>query len=536
MMGKLGNALGRPHVLALLLTIIVLVSFKVPDLGLPFYWDEAWVYAPAVEAMGQHGPSLLPGSIPPELSRGHPLLFHALAATWSLVFGSSPVPLHAFAMLVSVLLLVSIHGVGVSIGLPRAGSAAAMMVCALEPFLAQSGLLLPEVMLALWCTLALLGYVQGERRILVPALVLAMWTKESAVVLAVAMLVWTWSRTPTPGKPAVGTWPILLSIALAGTFFLVQRFVSGWFLYPEHVDMLAPDPVRVNYLLKHLFSTVFEDQGMYVVLYAFAFGGTLLWFRKDLYRALAVMVLYIAGIKFLWGRWMPDELWGTLLAVLCLGALIPLFFRPIHRSAPRLGDLLGIGFLFVGAFFVFSAVNFYTDRYLIVVLPFVALGTMALADHLLQRMGWWAFGGYAVLVVAVLLFHLPTDDRVSDVRLAYGDGVRVHLDLVRHLEAEGLQDTPIRGSYMDIVYLTRPGAGYLKGRPFTRMVPYEGSATDLVIVSNEDPDHEDHLERLQVHEVVFRASSGPAWIELLRTSGLGAAEDTVQQAEPPLVH
>ena len=41
-------------------------------------WDEIWVYAPALTEMAEIGPTLLPGVLDAELSRGHPLLFHFL--------------------------------------------------------------------------------------------------------------------------------------------------------------------------------------------------------------------------------------------------------------------------------------------------------------------------------------------------------------------------------------------------------------------------------------------------------------------------
>jgi hypothetical protein len=62
-----------------------------------FFWDEAWGYAPALKSMAQAGPSLLPGSISTDLSRGHPLLFHFLGGVWIKIFGETNLSLHAYA-------------------------------------------------------------------------------------------------------------------------------------------------------------------------------------------------------------------------------------------------------------------------------------------------------------------------------------------------------------------------------------------------------------------------------------------------------
>ena len=70
------------HLITVILAIIAFIIYKMPHLSLPYYWDEAWVYGPAVRLMEQTGLSLLPDALPVYYSRGHPLLFHFLGASW----------------------------------------------------------------------------------------------------------------------------------------------------------------------------------------------------------------------------------------------------------------------------------------------------------------------------------------------------------------------------------------------------------------------------------------------------------------------
>ena len=95
--------------LPLFIILLVFVALKIPHLHYAYFWDESWPYAPALRAMYLHGPGLMPNAIDPELSRGHPLLFHALAATWMKIFGTSHVSLHSFALLISILFLIFIY-------------------------------------------------------------------------------------------------------------------------------------------------------------------------------------------------------------------------------------------------------------------------------------------------------------------------------------------------------------------------------------------------------------------------------------------
>jgi hypothetical protein len=51
-----------------------------PHLSVPYFWDELGVYSRAALYLYDHQISLLPNALPPELSRGYPLLCAALFA------------------------------------------------------------------------------------------------------------------------------------------------------------------------------------------------------------------------------------------------------------------------------------------------------------------------------------------------------------------------------------------------------------------------------------------------------------------------
>ena len=64
-------------------------------------WDEIWVYAPALTEMAEIGPTLLPGVLDAELSRGHPLLFHFLGGVFINLFGDELTTFRLYALLIS---------------------------------------------------------------------------------------------------------------------------------------------------------------------------------------------------------------------------------------------------------------------------------------------------------------------------------------------------------------------------------------------------------------------------------------------------
>ena len=62
------------------LMLLLFLLYKLPFMALPYYYDEAWPYAVAIRTVHANGLSLLPTALDPELSRGHPVMFHFLGA------------------------------------------------------------------------------------------------------------------------------------------------------------------------------------------------------------------------------------------------------------------------------------------------------------------------------------------------------------------------------------------------------------------------------------------------------------------------
>ena len=99
----------NPKIYHALLGVLIaaFVLLKLEALTLPFFWDEAWVYLPAIRTMAEQGPSIMPGSIDADLYTGHPLLFYFMASTWIKMWGYSLPIAHSFPLLISIGLIVS---------------------------------------------------------------------------------------------------------------------------------------------------------------------------------------------------------------------------------------------------------------------------------------------------------------------------------------------------------------------------------------------------------------------------------------------
>lgn len=509
--------------LALLLIVTGLVVFKAPDLSLPLYWDEAWSYAPAVRAMLEAGPSLLPGGIDPVLSRGHPLLFHFLATCWMLAFGGSITSMHAFALLISIALLVAVFVLVRSHASPLVAAAATLVLAVNETFLAQSGLLLPEVLLALFVVLSVHFFLLRCTLPYVLAASCALLTKESAVVMVVALLVWATLRAVLFEKDRKGFdrwgWSAIVPLPLIAplVFFLVQYARSGWFFFPEHIGLLTWTLKDIIYKVKLAHADLFEQQGMVVLTYAFAFAAPVLWRGWNRWWSILVIVLYVAAIKVLVGRWPLSMPLTLVVPAVCFLVVFGVLFLKYYQKAGSAGELACVSFIFVLGFIVFSALNFFANRYLLCALPLVIAGALAVLHIALRDYHWSLLPVGSMVLVILLLSNIGAEQRIGDCELSHADMIRCRKDLVDYCEREQLQHHWFHGSFMDRVYMTDTAAGYLSsGHTFDHVRTSITDTTSVAIFTNEDLD----TNRRNMSALGFllqrRVEHGPAWCELYR--------------------
>lgn len=504
------------------LALLAFIVFKWSYLNLPFYWDEAWVYAPAVKAMHQHGPSLLPDAIPPDLSRGHPLLFHALAAAWMWAFGASFTSMHLFPLLVTALLAWGLFRFAAAAGNDYLGLAAALLLLANEIVLAQSGLLLPETLLALFCVLAMRSLLLRQRLRYMLWMSCALLTKETALACLCAAVVFQLMRcreAPPTNRRDEGMFTLIAAgpVLLLALFLLIQRLELGWMLYPEHTGLMTWGAKDIVYKAKRIFEAVFENQGMVVLTYAVGMAAPLLNSRIQWGLRLLIGLLFVTLVKVLFGRWTLP--YGPIIGV-CLGCLLALFilyFDRMRRTDGRIGEVAMLSFLCCIALWSFSALNFYTDRYLLVIIPFIAAGGAAVLESTFARWHRQAATGIMLACAALVATRIGADGRVGDSRLSYKDAIAVHMGMARLCEDLGLYDVPIHGSFMDIDYLSTPSSGYLSsGRAFSAVTNGIGPSTRYAIADySRHAELPDELEAAGFHEV-GRIQQGPAWSALYK--------------------
>ncbi len=402
-----------------LATIAVLLAFKWHDLHLPYFWDELGVYTQAIDYQWHHGISLMPASVPPVFSRGHPLFFTAINAFVWHIFGERIFVGHLFCFFISVLLLLSIY-IKVSKYFSPLTGLLSVILLAIQPlFLAQSAFVLPEISLSLFAFLALCAFYENKLWLYILFASLAILTKESAIVLPVVALSyticqWIYIRSSRPlGQSLISMVLIVAPYLIYGGFLLIQKHQNGWYFFPYHIESVSFDLHSFTLQSKHYLTFIFRSQGRSILTFIFIVGTI---------------------IAALLGRW-PDRSSRGFLPLLALSC---------------------IAFIAINSLF-----GVYMDRYVTIALVFICIGAAASLTAISSDR-WFVS---IILIICFIIIRKHNDEGIFnyDADLAYRRDVHVLQDAMIYAESNALIHQKIYVNFPAYFALTFPAGGYLRG-------------------------------------------------------------------------
>ena len=433
-----GSGLSENRVwLALGLVLLPFWTYKLRDLSLPYFWDELGVYGRAAVYLHDHALGLLPSNLPPEPSRGHPLLLPFTFGALFRIFGATPLVAHIFMLAGATGLVVSVFWIARWHWNATVALAAAALLLVQPLFLAQSTLLLPEVPLALACLWSMHAFSRKRYLLAGICTTLAIFLKETALVLD--SVLWTmlfveWLRSRPKLRSCLGS---ILALAvpalLFGAFLLIQKRQNGWYLYPLHEE-------HVNFGWNALKGGLFECVNCLLVE-----QGRL---------ALSVVVTLWLLLRVLGQR--ESE-------------------RRFVRSLAWTFALFGIGIV------VFSAGNVFMKRYLLCLLPPLAI----LSGRALFELVRDQARVFLPAVVGLCLLSLgdvksPSFNCAYD--MSFRESVRLQQEATRYVEDTVGTDTPIFSNFPPIFGLEDPRYGFARMK-FRHFSDRYSSEAKYVLVS-----------------------------------------------------
>jgi len=422
----------------LIFSVMFLWIMQWSSLNLPYFWDEMGVYGKGIQYLLIHGIGILPQSLPPELSRGHPILFYSIHAL-ILKFGVNEFYIsHAASLIFSSLCLIATYLLAKEF-LPKI--LAAMTSCLLvvqSIFLAQSSLVLPEILIALISISSILTFFKGRYAWTILILCIGVMLKESVIIIA-AFLGLVYFLQTLSERRLFKQWKNLLGFTLPLLTLLIylqiQQEHHGWYFFPYHTDILQESAMS-------------------------GFGEKLQTHLR--------FILFNQGRRY----------WSLAIFV----ALSSLF---LVRERGKL--LLVFSFIAVNiGLFSFA---FYMDRYLLFIYPLLAIIVVFGVYQV-------SFRNKAISFLIVLLLcwlsynqHKTTTFRY-DVNLAYKDLVNAHLEAVSSLCEQPTEtlscyaNFPINASLEDITL------GYISSacREKVSLVPLTEKPSFLLLHAMEAPE------------------------------------------------
>jgi len=385
-------------------------------LSLPYFWDEADVYAPGARWLAEHDLDPTPGHFPDDWSRGHPPLLYVVAALAFRLLGSGPAVGHALIVPCTALALAATYVLGAERGGRGVGLGAALLLAASPLFLSMGAFLLPEMPLTALTALALVFAARGRFVAAAACGVALVWIKETGVgppiAIASGLAVEAWRRGAL--RAALGPIAISLAPVLAlAAFFLWQRWNAGYFVFPHHQNLFADRPFGLANVLTVL-------------------PSTFLWHGRAVVTAGAALA----------ALWLLRRGWPASLG-------------------PDAG-VLAIVFLLLGNV-VFFAKMFWLERYALPVHPGVAvLLVLAIAEaaRTLGPRGPVLAAAPVALAAALGLMSLHAPGEAEEHTFAFADVVHAHREAYARLAARG-GDPLIVTTWPLTTELREPWLGYV---------------------------------------------------------------------------
>lgn len=302
---------------ALALGALWAIVVRPGPLGLPYFWDEADVYAPGARWLADHDMDPTPGHFPDVWSRGHPPLLYVLGALAFRALGPGPALGHAITIPFTALALAASYVLGTELAGARpdargVGVGAAALLATSPLFMSMNAFFLPEMPLTALTVLALVLAQRGRLGWAAFVGVLLVWIKETGVgppiAIAGGLFVEAWTK---PGDRRVnlraaarGIGISLVPVLALLVFFVWQRATAGYFVFPHHQALFADRPLALWNTIT-VVPSIFGWHGRWIATLAALAGVLVLALRgarpKDVPRdrtSVAIVLLFLGNAVF----------------------------------------------------------------------------------------------------------------------------------------------------------------------------------------------------------------------------------------------
>lgn len=373
-----------------------------------------------------------------------------------------------FPMITSILILIFTYLIGKKLHSKSAGGIATILLSTQSSFLSQASFQLPETMLTLFLLMSIYYSLTNKKWAFVLVATGMVFTKETGVILLFILflnfIIKKYNKTEL--IPFIkSTWIYITPIALNFIFYLHQYYVQGWFLFPRHTGFIISEIDPVFGQFKRYFANLLIFEGRNMIFFT---------------------MLIIT----------------TILGVSRRKAMKKLTF---NHSVPLLISLI-LGFL------IFSAFNFYSDRYILCLFPiFAILASLSITTLFKKRV--WISSALGLGLTLITFTKSCTNSKPTDHSLGYSDAVRTQMNAINYCVNMEWQNKSIQTSFLMSKNLTSHYPRYLERDQLFTNVNKGNTSPELIIISNNET--EEHLmKKIKKFYSVKRFENGNQWCEI----------------------
>lgn len=503
--------------------LAVFIILKIPHLSYPFYWDESWPYASGVNEMYVHGPSLMPGAISGEVARGHPLMFHFLAACWMKIFGPSHIAMHAYPLFISLFLLIVIYETALAFFDERTAMAALLTIAVQQCFFVQSAFLLLELQLALFGFMSILFYAKEKWLPAAISLTLLFYTKESGMVvgavLGIDALICLLDKHSPLRQKIYRIASVTIPVILIGIFFILQKKASGWYVLPLYTSGFENSWNGFVYKFSVLFNIVFIDdyRAVYYLIIVLLAIITAWKLKRTALALIAIPAILIGCNHYIRGPIADSVLVPASCASLYY-AVIPVFKQSSMDENPVFMRLCKLSMIFTISFLIFSAFNlFIIERYLFIIMIPTLFLSATLLVRLINVLDKRLFIPTVAISFCVSIYAYTQNRWHSDMKMDAFSGMFVHKKMVSFLEQHNLYNKTVSShSFLNRMHLEDQYTGFIDGRDTFKNVFWNYDwGPDIIMMDNieSDPSY-DAVKADTFFKLIYRVEKGTAWGEI----------------------
>ncbi len=450
--------------------VTLFIVFKLSHLDLPYFWDESYPYSFAIDYMLENGVGIFPSSIPPDLSTGHPVFFYFIIAFWVKVFENTLFLRHLIPLIISVCALLCLYYYSSKLFSKNIALYAVVIFSSHTIFVAQSSFVLPETLVTLLMIISAFCFINKQKIIFIISTSLLLLTKETSILFLASTGIFCLIRlfqkdtNYNLSQFIIDIVVLLIPILISILYFFVQYKTYGWFFYPRHVGY-------VDFTLGAFLSKL---EGFTSAI--FIYNG----------RNALSMVIIVALVTII-------------------------FFK---KSIRNYSDKLLFFVLLICIFLFGSSVNFYSIRYILCTLPFIAI----IAGILIEVAFPKKYISYIFIlgIVAIQIFSTLHKRKDFDHSIGYIDAINVHQKTISFLEYNNMYERNICTEFLMMHNITSTSPRYLSTkRTFKNVSNYLSKKTEVFILTScEKTDNINTIKADQDFELVKRFEKNNSWAEI----------------------